>query len=263
MKTVELPWGLGVVHPLDSEQTCDWILTSKPDTGQARILGNVNLHALYLGLDDGPVRELTRASDVVLIDGWPILQLARFAGPRSSRPTAEERIGSSDWLTELLERDPDILVIAIGGAPETAAKMVEHVASRTSTLRWKSFDGFEFVEQGVPSGAAEELSSVLGRADLVLVGLGMPKQEAWILEHLGDLNPQSVIANVGGCFDYFVGAQKLAPRWMGAAGLEWFYRLIHSPRRLAGRYLIEPLLLAGRLVSRGVRVPTRDSQVGR
>ncbi|MET3469461.1 WecB/TagA/CpsF family glycosyltransferase [Microbacterium sp. 1262] len=248
MRAIDLPAGLGRVNPLNVAETCDWVLDAKPTTGSPHMLGNLNLHALYLTLEDGPVRTLTRSSDVVLIDGWPILQLARMSTTSDARPTTRERIGSSDWLIELIARDPAIRVVAVGGTPETAEKMKSYVTGRSSSLRWRAFDGYEFLERGAERGDEQDLIAALGAADLILVGLGMPRQEAWILDHLDRMNDRTVVANVGGCFDYFAGTQKLAPRWMGHLGLEWLFRLAHSPRRLAGRYLLEPVLLVRRLM---------------
>lgn len=263
MRVVDLPSGLGQVNPLNAEETCDWILAAKPATGSPHVLGNINLHALYLTLEDGPVKTLTESSDVVLIDGWPILQLARVSATSDARPTTRERIGSSDWLAELISRDPAIRVVAVGGTPETAEKMKSYVSSRSTSLQWLAYDGFEFVQRGADGDESSKLTSALGTADLILVGLGMPRQEAWILDHLDQMNDRAVVANVGGCFDYFAGTQKLAPRWMGHLGLEWLFRLAHSPRRLAGRYLVEPVLLARRLMQhrpRGGEAPVSSDR---
>ncbi|MFB3977992.1 WecB/TagA/CpsF family glycosyltransferase [Microbacterium proteolyticum] len=258
MKSVELPRGLGTVTPITAAEVCDWIVANKAPSDHAHILGNLNLHALYLTLEEGPVATMTRASDVVLIDGWPILQLARLSASSNSRPTSRERVGSTDWLEELIRRDPDLRVVAVGGTPATAEGMRTHVVERASRLAWRAFDGYEFRER---SEAAEgDLESALEQAQLVLVGLGMPRQESWILDHLHYLNRDAVIANVGGCFDYFAGTQRLAPRWMGALGIEWLFRLAHSPRRLAGRYLVEPLLLVGRLSRRPRPATTASAQ---
>lgn len=252
MRTVALPWDLGHATPLDATQTCDWILGPARTSSRPRILGNLNLHALHLTLEPGPVRELTARSDVILIDGWPILLLAKMSSRRSGWPTTRERIGSTDWLAELLARDPAITVVAVGGTPETAEKMARHVKTHTRSIRWHHFDGYRF-SRAAESTGPDVLTGALAGADLVLVGLGMPRQEKWILDHLELIAPGAVIANVGGCFDYFAGTQRLAPRWMGRIGLEWLFRLAHSPRRLAKRYLVEPLVLISRLVRRGVR----------
>ena len=69
--------------------------------------------------------------------------------------------------------------------------------------------------------------------------MGMPRQERWIAENLDRL-PDCVILSVGAAFDYEAGVQSAAPRWMGRAGLEWLYRLLHDPQRLFRRYCIEP-----------------------
>ncbi|MEZ3157325.1 WecB/TagA/CpsF family glycosyltransferase [Microbacterium sp. BWR-S6Y] len=246
MKSVALPWGLGTVTPLDVEQTCDWILDAAPSRQQPRILANLNLHALHLTLEEGPVKRLTAVSDVTLIDGWPILLLARFTTASAKWPTSRERIGSTDWLEELFSRDPALRVVAVGGTSETAAKMSSHVNDNTHNIQWRHFDGFRFQENG-NAHSQRTLDDALANADLVLVGLGMPTQEAWILDHLDAIGDGAVVANVGGCFDYFAGSQQLAPRWMGRVGLEWLYRLAHSPRRLAKRYLVEPFLLLTRV----------------
>jgi N-acetylglucosaminyldiphosphoundecaprenol N-acetyl-beta-D-mannosaminyltransferase len=70
---------------------------------------------------------------------------------------------------------------------------------------------------------------------LLFVGLGCPKQEHWIVEHLGRV--YAVMFAVGAAFDLLAGNQRRAPRWMRRCGLEWVYRLASEPRRLAKRYL--------------------------
>lgn len=68
------------------------------------------------------------------------------------------------------------------------------------------------------------------RPALVLVGLGMPRQEKWIAEHRADFGPALVIG-VGGSFDVISGRLARAPRWMQRCGLEWLYRLAQEPWR--------------------------------
>ena len=73
------------------------------------------------------------------------------------------------------------------------------------------------------------------RPDLVFIGLGCPKQERFMAEHKGRI--PGVQLGVGAAFDFLAGAVPQAPRWIQNCGLEWAYRLIQEPRRLAGRYL--------------------------
>jgi len=80
---------------------------------------------------------------------------------------------------------------------------------------------------------------------ILLVGMGMPRQEVWVLENHPALTTPCASFTVGGAFDYEAGAQKAAPRWMGRLGVEWLFRLVVDPRRLFVRYCVEPWSLVG------------------
>lgn len=73
-------------------------------------------------------------------------------------------------------------------------------------------------------------------ARLVFVGLGCPRQETWVYEHLEHL-PMPMLA-VGAAFDFHAGTLSQAPTWMQKRGLEWFYRFMKEPRRLWRRYVL-------------------------
>ena len=88
----------------------------------------------------------------------------------------------------------------------------------------------------------EELQRL--QPDYIWVGLGTPKQQAWVSRHKHLLG-RGVIFGVGFAFDANAGLKPDAPLWMQRSGLEWFYRLITEPRRLAKRYLINnPIFVA-------------------
>jgi N-acetylglucosaminyldiphosphoundecaprenol N-acetyl-beta-D-mannosaminyltransferase len=95
---------------------------------------------------------------------------------------------------------------------------------------------------GFRIGDAQDMAAVtvLQRADpaILFVGLGSPKQDRWMERHAADL-PGTVMIGIGAGIDVLGGAQPAAPAWMTGIGLEWVYRLIHDPRRLARRYLRE------------------------
>jgi N-acetylglucosaminyldiphosphoundecaprenol N-acetyl-beta-D-mannosaminyltransferase len=85
-------------------------------------------------------------------------------------------------------------------------------------------------------------------ADVVWVGLGTPKQDYWMARHRDRLVAPALIA-VGAAFDFHAGDLRQAPRWMQRSGLEWLFRLIQEPRRLAFRYLVyNPLFVLGVLL---------------
>src|SRR5579859_3913960 len=74
------------------------------------------------------------------------------------------------------------------------------------------------------------------RADVVWVGIGVPKQEKWMAE-MRPLLEAPVLVGVGAAFDFHAGLVLQAPNWIQGAGLEWAFRLMHEPRRLWRRYL--------------------------
>lgn len=85
-------------------------------------------------------------------------------------------------------------------------------------------------------------------AGLVWVGLGCPKQEAWLRDHRGRIH--AVMLGVGAAFDFHAGAVKRAPAWMQERGLEWVHRLAQDPRRLAIRYMVGNSRFAFEVLSR-------------
>jgi N-acetylglucosaminyldiphosphoundecaprenol N-acetyl-beta-D-mannosaminyltransferase len=73
-------------------------------------------------------------------------------------------------------------------------------------------------------------------ADVVWVGIGVPKQEKW-MAHMRDKLVSPLLVGVGAAFDFHADLVPQAPNWMQTLGLEWLYRLIQEPRRLWRRYL--------------------------
>lgn len=78
-------------------------------------------------------------------------------------------------------------------------------------------------------------------ATVLAVGVGAPKQEKWIYQYKDKLSNIKLFFAIGATIDFQAGAVKRAPRWMVKAGLEWLYRLLQEPGRLAKRYLVDDL----------------------
>jgi N-acetylglucosaminyldiphosphoundecaprenol N-acetyl-beta-D-mannosaminyltransferase len=74
---------------------------------------------------------------------------------------------------------------------------------------------------------------------IVMVGMGMPRQEHWIADNWQELHCNAVFCS-GAALDYVAGEVPIPPRWMGQLGFEWLYRLVAEPKRLWRRYLVEP-----------------------
>ncbi|MEN9518006.1 MAG: hypothetical protein RLZZ381_594, partial [Cyanobacteriota bacterium] len=83
--------------------------------------------------------------------------------------------------------------------------------------------------------------------NILMVGMGMPRQEEWILANIDQLKTNIVLPS-GACIDYIAQEVATPPRWMGQVGLEWLYRLATEPKRLWRRYLVEPWFIAKLLI---------------
>jgi N-acetylglucosaminyldiphosphoundecaprenol N-acetyl-beta-D-mannosaminyltransferase len=103
---------------------------------------------------------------------------------------------------------------------------------------------------------AAENEAILARvaaanADLVVVGLGAPKQELWVAAHRDRIAAPAALC-VGATIDFLAGEKARAPVWMRRVGLEWLHRMASEPRRLARRYLRDAIQVP-RLMWREIR----------
>lgn len=234
------------VHPMTAQEAA--ALLDRWATGnEKRTLAGHNLHSAFLLTESEPLARFYREeSTVAILDGAPILMAARRQANGLSH---HHRVGSLDWLACLPEHAPNIHRIAIVGAgersnTEAAARLRERTGAETLGLPGSGWD----------AARADAVVASLREwePDLVVVGLGMPLQEEFLLEHWERL-PVAAYATVGGAIDQVAGVQRPAPRWLGRWGMEWAWRLATNPRRLAARYLVEPVRLAGRIATgRGV-----------
>jgi N-acetylglucosaminyldiphosphoundecaprenol N-acetyl-beta-D-mannosaminyltransferase len=150
-------------------------------------------------------------------------------------------VAGSDLVIPLLQRAASHGwgVYLLGGAEGSVERAAEAVARRTGA-RIVGVDAprVDLAGAGEGEGAAALERVRAARPDLLLVGLGAPKQEIWIHRHRAELG-SAVALGVGAAIDFLAGRVTRAPRWMSRAGLEWAFRLGREPRRLARRYLVE------------------------
>jgi N-acetylglucosaminyldiphosphoundecaprenol N-acetyl-beta-D-mannosaminyltransferase len=121
----------------------------------------------------------------------------------------------------------------LGGSEECLARLQENLRRENPALEIVGVRNGYFQ----PGQEAEIVAEINRLApDFIWVGLGTPKQQAWIHRHKGEIN-RGIILAVGFAFDVNAGTKPDAPAWMQRCGLTWVYRLASEPRRLLGRYL--------------------------
>ncbi len=171
---------------------------------------------------------------LVLADGMPVVLASRLLG----RPVPE-RVAGSDLVPALFDaadQHHGVRVYLLGAAPGVAERAALRIAAR-----WPSVEvvgtyapplGFE----KDPRECELILSRIrAARPDVLVVGLGAPKQELWVHAH-SDRIAAPVALCVGATIDFLAGEKPRAPRWMRSTGLEWLHRLASEPKRLFARY---------------------------
>lgn len=216
--------------------------------GTTRTVVGHNLHSVTLCHSDPGFREFYQHSDVVLIDGAPVLILWARGGEaqQGEVPVMDYRLGSTDWIPALANVDGLKRIAVIGAGPVANAQAVDRLSTLVPHARVAGMPGEGWNEE-LEESAVQWLSEF--RPQLVLLGLGMPLQEQVLTRRLATL-PPAVYCAVGGAIEQIAGIQKLAPRWLGRLGLEWAWRLVLHPRRVAYRVFGEPWLLTGLLIRR-------------
>lgn len=218
------------------------IIADAVSTGRKRIVASQNLHGVYVARVDSQMREFYDRADYVRIDGMPLAIWAGFLGYPINR---NHRVTWVDWLRPLLEESAkrQWRVFYLGSKPGVAEVGAERLCAEVPGVEIATAHGY--FDSRPDSDENRQLIEKINayRPHVLMVGMGMPRQEKWILE-----NWESVEANVflpcGACIDYFAGVIPAPPRWMGRLGLEWLARLLSEPRRLWRRYLVEPWFVA-------------------
>lgn len=187
-------------------------------------------------------KEICDNAELLLVDGHPLLWIARFY-----KTPLKEKICGSDLVPHLCElaSRKGYSVFFLGAAPGVAQKAAEEMTKRNPGLRvagtYSPPLGFEKDDQ-----ETARMNQMLkqSKADMLFVGLGVPKQDIFIYENMHQYEiPLSF--SIGGAIDFIAGEQKRAPRWMNRIGMEWLYRLAHNPVRMFKRYIVDDMKIFG------------------
>ena len=185
---------------------------------------------------DTRFRRAYASVNLSLPDGMPILWASRLLGS-----PLREKVSGSDLILPLmrLAAKRRYRVYLLGGGGGVAARAAERLVREIPGLVIAGTDARHVDVDGQPEDH-DDLVATLAAAGphLILLALGCPKQE--ILAHrIADRVRPAVCIGVGAGLDFVAGTKPRAPRWMSDAGLEWLHRLVHEPRRLWRRYLVE------------------------
>jgi N-acetylglucosaminyldiphosphoundecaprenol N-acetyl-beta-D-mannosaminyltransferase len=200
---------------------------------ESRVVCACNVHSVVNALTSDVHRDALATADLATADGMPIVWALRLLGfpnqPRISGPDLMERFCARAAQTKGS-------IFLYGSTPETLRLLCDRLETRFPGLRIGGAYSPPFRDLSAEEDDAVVREIHASGANVVLVGLGCPKQEAWMTAHRGRI--RAVMLGVGAAFDFHAGVKPRPPIWMQRAGLEWFCRLMSEPRRLWKRYFV-------------------------
>lgn len=217
-------------------EVLDWIRIMI-EQGKHRHIVTANAEIIYRAYKDPQFAGLMSKADIITADGSGVIWAAKTLGNH-----LPERVTGIDLVHNLLAQaeEKGWRIYFLGAAPEIVEKAVLSTLSKHPLLQVAGYhDGYYSQEEN--QGVVENIAN--SKPDILLVGMGAPKQEEFIQEYLPQLNA-TIAIGVGGSFDVLAGKASRAPKWMQKAGLEWVYRLSREPKRIPRMMALPKFVLA-------------------
>lgn len=216
-----------------------WLLDERFDRGKPTMAVFANAHTLNQTALNPRVRSLLDRA-IVFNDGVGVDIASRLLFGRAF----PENLNGTDFIPKYLQQTHRrYRIFMVGGKPgvvERAAERLRQIAPTHEIVGCRH--GYV-----PPEETGDLIASIRDvRADVLLVAMGNPEQEAWLSAHLTESGCRLGFG-VGGLFDFLAGSVPRAPDWVQSARLEWMFRLLQEPRRLWRRYLIDMPLFLGRI----------------
>jgi len=192
--------------------------------GRPHLVVTPNAEMIMMANADNSFAQIINNADLVVPDGAGVVWAARYNGDRMP-----ERVAGYDLVQNLLvaAARQKYRIYMLGGAPG--------IVDKAKQVAEKRYPGVQIVGTRHGFFSKSDEAEIIGnikacRPDILLVALGVPRQEKWITEYSKQLQVPVAIG-VGGTFDVMAGTVQRAPLWMQNANLEWLYRLMSEPKR--------------------------------
>jgi N-acetylglucosaminyldiphosphoundecaprenol N-acetyl-beta-D-mannosaminyltransferase len=210
----------------------------------ARRVMYVNAHVLNQSQELPELRAALDTADLVYCDGYGVRLAAK-----ALEVEIPHRMTGADWiwgLASLCEMNGQSIYL-LGSEPGVAGEAAERLQRWYPRLRIAGHHhGYFEIGSAHDERVMEDINAK--RPDIVLVGMGSPKQELWV-ERWADHLDTDVVWTVGALFDYVSGRVPRAPAWLSDNGLEWIFRFAIEPNRMWRRYLLGNPVFLSRVMS--------------
>ena len=219
---------------IDYERTLDWIDATVQADGRA-YLCVAAVHTVMACQEDPELREAVLAADFTVPDGQPLVWALNLLGHQ-----LRDRVYGPDLMALACERaaHKGRRMFLYGGRDSDPGALGRLESALRS--RYPGLDVAGTLQASFRPLSEREMDAVAAEinasgAEVVWVGLGVPRQEKWMAAMRARLDAP-VLIGVGAAFDFHAGLVRQAPGWMQRLGMEWLFRLVQEPRRLWRRY---------------------------
>jgi len=227
---------LGVrVHLLAMAQVLENIVQWIEQRDRCRFIVATQMHGVMEARRDPEFKKIVNSADLFVPDGFSLVWAARRRGQK-----LKTRVPGPDLFLEgcRLAEQRGYSVFFYGDTIDTLEALSVQLKERFPALKIAGAHSPPFRALTEEEDAQEVQMINDSGADIVWVGLGLPKQERWMYEHRNRLNAP-VLVGVGAAFKFFSGRVKRAPSWVGNHGFEWLWRFAREPRRVWRRVIID------------------------
>lgn len=220
------------------------LLRERVNLDGTTILSTINVNWVVQSFADAEFRSAILNSDLVVLDGKPLLWLAKLLGC-----PMQETVPGSSLIEELMseETNKPLTIFLFGGEGNTAELAKERINQHHGGLRAIGAlnPGFCSVEQMSTSSIIDSINSA--KPDILLIALGAQKGTQWIERNRNQLNAK-IVSHLGATINFLADTVKRAPPFMQNMGLEWVWRIIQEPK-LFSRYMLDALVLLSVLLA--------------
>lgn len=228
--------------------TCaNWL---KDKTARSKHVSCVNVNCAVECHLQPELRKIFQKADISGVDSMPFARWIKWVTGKDC-----DRLYAPDIILRLckLAVDKKYRLYLYGGAAGVPEKMKEYLERYSP--------GVEIVGAYSPpfrtlsADEDREICKMINdtKPDFVIVGLGSPKQDKWIQDHLESI-PGTVMIASGAAFDFFSNRIKQAPLWIQKSGFEWLFRLTQDPKRLWKRYTVYNVIFLWNFVLQITRI---------
>lgn len=214
----------------DEKELIDWLFKSR----QTNVISFINAHAINLAFSNDSFAKSIALSDLILIDGIGIKILFKSL----NKPSGLNMCGT-DFIPKILRRFDKDRIALLGTENPYLQRAEEKLISNGHNIVLAR-DGFQ--EMSYYLECLEKK-----KPKLIVLGMGMPKQELLSIYLKENLSFNCLIVNGGAIIDFIGEKISRAPLWIRRLGLEWLFRLAKEPRRLFTRYVTGNFLFINRI----------------